>query len=219
MGALIVSCQAPAGTALDSPSVISALASAAEEGGAGGVRVEGVDDIAHVARRVGVPIIGLLKTRSTGRPLITPDFASCQAIAEAGAHMIAVEASREVHPHDDDVRTLIARIHDELGLPVMADISTLDEATRAAQAGADWVGTTLSGYTAATASGSGDLPDFDLLEAMIRLGIPSVLEGGVKAPEEVSVARRLGARAVVVGTAITDARAITAAFNRSSSPV
>lgn len=216
-GSLIVSCQAPTGSALDSPTVISALAGAAAEGGAKAVRIEGVADVAQVRRTIDIPILGILKIRREGgRPLITPDFESSRMIAAAGADMIAIEASNELHAEHVALRMLIRAIHDDLGLPVMADISTVEEAHRAAECGADWVGTTLSGYTSATTHLPHDAPDFELLAAMVGAGIPAVLEGHVRTPDDVAAARAIGARAIVVGTAITNTRAITAAFDARS---
>ncbi|MBP0652193.1 N-acetylmannosamine-6-phosphate 2-epimerase, partial [Mycobacterium tuberculosis] len=45
---------------------------------------------------------------------------------------------------------LVRRIRDELGAEVFADIATLEEGLAAADMGATYVSTTLSGYTAAT---------------------------------------------------------------------
>jgi putative N-acetylmannosamine-6-phosphate epimerase len=86
----------------------------------------------------------------------------------------------------------------------MADVSTLEEGIAAAAAGAAWVGTTLSGYTPDTASDDGGGPDFGLVAALAA-EIPGavIAEGRIWTPEEAAEAMRLGAHAVVVGTAIT----------------
>lgn len=214
-GALIVSCQAPPGSFIDSPGVIAAIAQEAIAGGAAGLRIEGIDDLAQVRSLVAQPVIGLLKARRrSARPLITVDFDACRAIAATGADMIAIDASYELHPTGATLDQLIHRVRTELGLPVMADVSTFGEGERAVQAGAQWVGTTLSGYTPETACRrDATEPDFGLLEELLAAGYSGVLEGRVSTPEDVERARRMGARAVVVGTAITNPRVITESFN------
>ena len=58
--------------------------------------------------------------------------------------MIALDATFRKIEIKEDVKTLIARIHDELHLPVLADISTAEEAIYAEQLGADYISTTLA---------------------------------------------------------------------------
>jgi N-acylglucosamine-6-phosphate 2-epimerase len=146
-------------------------------------------------------IIGLWKQSVPGYEVyITPQFEQAQAIAEAGADMIAIDAT--LRPRPETVETLIHRIHGELGKLVMADVDTLEAAEAAAAAGADWVGTTLYGYTEATA---GQIPPgLDLLAQMTqKLTVPCICEGGISSPELAAHALKWGAFAVVVGTAIT----------------
>lgn len=213
-GALIVSCQATPGSAIADPRIIAAIAQDVIEGGALAVRIEGVENNAAVRAAVVQPIIGLLKQRRpTGRPHITVDFDACRRIADTGVDMIALDASVEVHSDDAAFHALLQRVRTELALPVMADVSTFAEAERAMAGGADWVGTTLSGYTPETSHRRGDEPDFALLEALAAAGYPAILEGHVSTPEHVQRARRIGARAIVVGTAITNPRQITASFD------
>ncbi len=208
---LIVSCQAPAGHPLRSTPAIVALARCAAEGGANGLRVNGAADVRSVARALGLPVIGIRKTRLPGlpRPAITPGFAGARVVAKAGASVVAVEATAET----DTLRrlpALVQRVHDELGVPLMADVSTFEEGLAARQAGADLVATTLSGYTSYSRQQAG--PDLELIERLASSGVPTVGEGRFRTPAEVAQALRLGAQAVVVGTAITDPRAITSWF-------
>ncbi len=73
---------------------------------------------------------------------------------------------------------------------------------------------TLSGYTDARPPLEG--PDFELLAQMIdHLPIPVIAEGRVNTPEQARRALDLGAWAVVVGSAITRPRSITARFARA----
>src|SRR5689334_5646717 len=92
-GGLIVSVQAWRGSALDDPVVIAAMAGAAQESGAVGVRIEGIDDLRAVRARVQLPIIGLIKCEYAGfEPYITPGLAEVRAVLETGAEIIAIDA-------------------------------------------------------------------------------------------------------------------------------
>ena len=209
---LIVSCQAPIESPLHEPSVIAAIAQASVSQGAVGVRL---DTPAHVAavRSVlaRIPIIGLWKQQIPGFEVyITPQFAQAQAIATAGANIIAIDATGRPRPGGETVESLIAQIH-QLGKFVMADVDTLEAGIAAAEAGADWVGTTLYGYTAETRDRTP--PGFDLLAQLVdRLAIPVICEGGVASPQMAQMALKLGAYAVVVGTAITGIDALVKAY-------
>lgn len=210
-GGLVVSCQAPPGHPLATPATIAALARCGELGGAVAVRIESADDIRAVKASVAVPVIGIKKVMvGGGRPFITPTFEACAELTAAGADLVAVEASRDNRRDPTEVATLIDRVHRELGVAVMADVSTYEEGRAAADAGADLVATTLAGYT--TASPPRNDPDLDLLAALADSGIPTVLEGHVRRPADVAAAFARGAWAVVVGTAITDPLAITRWF-------
>ncbi|GAB4131909.1 MAG: N-acetylmannosamine-6-phosphate 2-epimerase [Cyanobacteria bacterium J069] len=202
-GGLVVSCQAPADSPLHEPSVIAAIARASQNQGAVGVRIDTPAHVAAVRQRVQVPIIGLWKQQFEGCDVyITPQFQQAKAIAQAGADMIAIDATLRPRPGGETVASLIQQIHTELGKPVMADVDTLESAIAAAAAGADWVGTTLYGYTSATRHLSP--PGFDLLSQLVAtLSIPVICEGGIASPDMAHKAIDLGAFAVVVGTAIT----------------
>ncbi|HEY9859359.1 MAG TPA: IMP dehydrogenase, partial [Candidatus Obscuribacterales bacterium] len=129
-------------------------------------------------------------------------FHHAAAIAEAGADIIAIDATWRDRPSGETVADLIARIHQELGKPVMADVDTLEAAIAAASAGADLVGTTLYGYTKQTQQQSP--PGFDLLAQMVQqLEVPVICEGGIASPAMARRSLDLGAYAVVVGNAIT----------------
>lgn len=202
-GGLIVSCQAPVTSPLHDPRVISAMAQAAVNQGAVGVRIDTPAHVQAVRHQISAPIIGLWKQQLAGFEVyITPQFEQAAAIATAGADIVAIDATRRDRPAGETVEGLIARIHQELGKPVMADIDTLEAAIAAAEAGADLVGTTLYGYTAAT--GDRTPPGFELLAQMVAaLDVPVICEGGIASPAMARQAIDLGAFAVVVGTAIT----------------
>jgi len=200
---LIVSCQAPIDSPLHDPIVIAAMAKAAVNQGALGVRIDTPDHVEAVRKRVSQPIIGLWKQQIPGFDVyITPRFEDAVAIANSGADIIAIDATLRERPQGETVRNLIAKIHQELGKFVMADVDSLEAAIGAVEAGADCVGTTLYGYTKATQNQSP--PGFDLLVQMVKqLPIPVICEGGISSPKMARKALDLGAHAVVVGTAIT----------------
>ena len=202
-GGLIVSCQAPTDSPLHQPEVIAAIAQAAVNQGAAAVRIDTPAHVSAVRQQVKAPIIGLWKQQLPGSKVyITPQWHHAQAIATAGADMIAIDATPRNRPNGETVATLIAQIHAELGKPVMADVDTLEAAIAAVAAGADVVATTLYGYTAQTNHLAP--PGFDLLRQLVKqLEVPVICEGGIASPQMARQALELGAYAVVVGTAIT----------------
>lgn len=210
---LIVSCQAAPDEPLHGSNFMAALARAAADGGAGGLRVNGADDIAAVRQAVDLPIIGLEKQKHPEYDIvITPTFDAAQRIVNAGASVVALEATIRLYPTVEALRALIDRIHGELGVPVLADISCVEDARLAQDAGADLIATTLSGYTA---HGRPMIPspDFELLRELGQaIRLPVIAEGRFERPEEVAQALADGAYAVVVGSAITRPQLITRRF-------
>lgn len=212
-GGLIVSCQARADNPLHGPQFMGAMALAARDGGAVAIRANGADDIAAVMA-AGLPVIGIHKVFSESFPVyITPSFAAAEAIVAAGAQVVALDCTQR--PRDGEaVATLVRRIRDELGAEVFADISSLEEGLAAADFGATYVATTLSGYTDATQNRP-DGPDLALVEALAaRLSVPVIAEGRYNTPALVRQGFAAGAHAVVVGTMITNPREITRRFVR-----
>jgi len=210
-GGLIVSCQARAGHPLHDSAVIRALARAAEAGGAAGLRINGESDIRAVRDAVRLPIVGIRKVWTPGVPVyITPTFADAAAVAEAGADIIALDATARPRSGGEGIEELIPRIKRGLGKPVLADVSTVEEGRRAAALGADLVATTLAGYTGGPVP---EEPALDLVGDLVRtLRVPVVAEGRYRTPDQVVQAFRAGAFAVVVGRAITDALDLTRRF-------
>jgi N-acylglucosamine-6-phosphate 2-epimerase len=214
-GGLIVSCQALADEPLFGSEHMAVMARAAAQGGAVAIRANGPADIAAIRTTVTLPIIGLFKEDIPGYEVrITPTRSHADQIAQAGCDVVACDATRRVRPENLTVKQLIDHIHDKLGLPVLADVSTFEEGMAAADAGADFVATTLSGYTSSSPSQAG--PDFELLRQLaVELhprNIPVIAEGRITTPELAAQALALGAHAVVVGGAITRPQWITAQF-------
>lgn len=212
-GKLIVSCQALEDEPLHGAQIMARMAVAAEIGGAAAIRANSPADIRAIKQAVDLPVIGLYKQGDSG-VYITPTFEAAAEIAAAGADVIALDCTDRPRPDGVSLVDLLGRIQRELGLPTFADVASLPEAQAAAAAGAAMAAPTLSGYTDARPPLDG--PDFELLAKMIKqLPIPVIAEGRVNSPEQARRALDLGAWAVVVGSAITRPRAITARFVRA----
>jgi len=214
---LIVSCQARPDNPLHGPAFMAAMARAADQGGAVGLRANGPDDVRAIKAVTDLPVIGIFKVDVDGfEVVITPALRWARAVAEAGADVIALDATRRSHP-EGTAGELIARVKGELGLPVFADVATFEEGLAAAEASADYVATTLSGYTSYSPPTVG--PDLVLLERLCQaLDVPVVGEGRFDDPRQVAEAFARGAHAVVVGTAVTNPREITRRFVRGVLP-
>ena len=203
-GGLIVSCQAAQNSPLAKPAIIAAFAETAELNGAVGVRIDSPENIAAVKARVKIPVLGIYKIVSTESEVyITPTFQAAREIADAGADIIALDATRRVRPNGEKLESIVEKIRGQLNKCVMADVATFDEAVCAAeQIGIDVISTTLSGYTAETKHLKE--PDFQLLKELAkRLKIPVICEGRLRSADDVKRAFEYGAFAVVVGNAIT----------------
>jgi N-acylglucosamine-6-phosphate 2-epimerase len=209
---LVVSCQVPVSSPLARPSIIAAMALAAEKQGAAGVRINGATNISLTRKKVKVPIIGIEKIRVPRSAVyITPTFESLRRTYNAGADIVAMDFTARRRPGGEDLKRILERARRQFDVVLMADVATLEEGLTAAQLGADLVGTTLFGYTEETSHRKG--PAFALLRRLVRrLDVPVILEGGVRSPRDVRKAFDLGAHAVVVGTAITNMEWLTRWF-------
>ena len=201
-GGLIVSCQAPDGSPLRGRGLMPVMAQAAEDGGAVAIRAEGLEDIKAIKEAVSIPVLGLIKARHDGSPvIITPLIQDVLDLMEAGPDMIAVDASlrRRLDGSLGPEFVATARQH---GVPILADVDELAAAVEAEKNGAAAVSTTLSGYTREITP---KIPDLDLVaECAQTCSIPVIAEGRYYTPEDVSRAFAVGAWAVCVGGAITD---------------
>src|SRR5262249_41370644 len=144
--------------------------------GAVGVRIDGAERIRATRRRTGVPIVGIAKRRVAGfEPYITPGLADIAPLVDAGADVIALDATARARPDGSTLAEAVRAIH-RLGALAMADCATTLEAARAAEAGADILATTLCGYTPETLGTP--LPAFELVRMIGPLGF-TICEGGV----------------------------------------
>lgn len=205
-GGLIVSVQAPFGSPLREAYVIAAMAEACLANGAAGVRLESPEHIAAVRQRCpSALIVGLWKrTFAHSDVYITPGWHEVQSVWAAGADVVALDATDRNRPDGDSLEMLMQRIHQELSIPIMADVDSLSSGLKAAELGCAWVGTTLYGYTKIT--NAFRPPAWDLLPRL-HAELPSdvilICEGGISTSNDAAKALHEGADAVVVGTAIT----------------
>ena len=191
--------------------LMAAMARAVLLGGAVGIRANGPQDVEVIKRITGLPVIGIHKmTNGAGEMAITPTFSLAEELVRSGADIIAVDV-RRTRPFGEPLAELLPRIRRELGVPVMADCATVEDARAAVEIGVDLVASTF-GFRQ---NGLGTEPDFQLLRDMLQLGVPVVAEGGFWYPEQVVEALELGVWAVVVGSAITRPLEITRRFVRA----
>lgn len=209
-GGLIVSCQAYPGEPMRDPRTMAQIARAAVDGGAAAVRLQGIADI-RAAADITVPIVGLWKDGNAD-VFITPTLEHARAVADAGAHIVAIDGTRRARPDGLTLMQTIAGLRtSHPHAVVMADCGSLDDAVAAEMAGADILGTTLSGYSGERAKTSG--PDIELIAQIAdRCAKPLVAEGRIHSPADAASARTAGAHAVCVGTAITHPTTITSWF-------
>lgn len=216
-GRLVVSCQPVVGGPMDRDDIVVAFALAALAGGAAGLRIEGVERVRAVRRATDAPVIGLVKRDLDASPVrITPTAALARALAEAGADVVAFDATDRARPEGvvDPVGALVEAIH-AAGAASMADCASEADMRRVLGAGADLVGTTLSGYDGGPVP---EGPDLDLVAAGRALTPHVVAEGRIGTPADAAAAMERGAFCVVVGSAITRTELLTAAFARALPP-
>jgi N-acylglucosamine-6-phosphate 2-epimerase len=212
-GTLIVSCQAYPGEPMRDPRTMAQVAAAVAEGGASAVRAQGLEDITQVKNAVDVPVIGIWKDGTEG-VFITPTLDHALAVIDAGADILALDATTRPRPDGRTLAQTIEGIRRHFDGPLMADCDSANSARAAADLGIEIIGTTLAGYTPARQT----TPRPDLaLHSELADTLPDtsllVAEGRVHPLEHAAAARAAGARAVVVGTAITHPTSITRWFH------
>lgn len=212
-GGLIASAQAYPGEPMRDPRTMAQVAQSCVVGGAVGLRAQGVNDCRQIRAQVdrSVPLVGLWKDGAEG-VFITPTLRHAVAVADTGAEIVALDGTRRPRPDGLTLAGTIAGLREEFPeVLVMADCGSADDARAAQDAGADILGTTLSGYTGEREKTAG--PDFELLAQILQFAEkPVVVEGRVHTPAAAAEAIRRGAYAVCVGTAITHPASITSWF-------
>ena len=195
---LIASCQPVDDGPMDKPEIVAAMAQASVIGGAAGLRIEGVENLKAARPTVQVPIIGIVKRDLPDSPIrITPFLHDIEALAKAGADIIAVDGTRR--PRPVELESAVKKIH-ELGCLAMADCSNLEEGLHCQKLGFDIIGSTMSGYTGGVVPKE---PDYQLVKDLKKAGCRVMAEGRYNTPELAKTAIEIGADFVTVGSALT----------------
>ena len=201
-GGLIVSCQALETEPLYTKEggVMPLMAKAAAMSGAVGIRANTVRDITQIKQVVDLPVIGIIKKDYPGTPMyITVTMKEVDELVACGP-----DGSTSAQ----FIRAIKAKYPDQL---LMADCDNFENAMLCAEAGADFVGTTMRGYTPET-QGINDI-DFEFVHKLAaECPAKIIAEGHIHYPEQAVKALEAGAFALVVGGAITRPAEITARF-------
>ena len=214
----IVSCQALEDEPLYGSHYMAAMAVAAEQGGAAGIRANTPVDIRAIKERCSLPVIGLYKANyAHSEVFITPTYLEAKQVADAGAEFVAIDATSRPRPEGETLRGLIQDLRSsDPHVGIVADVSTFDEGVAAMELGVDLICTTLSGYT--SNSVPRDDPDIELVMRLSELNrTPIIAEGRIWTPNDVLACFEAGAYAVVIGTAVTRPKEITQRFVRAMS--
>jgi len=230
-GGLIVSCQASPGWPLYGSENMQKMAIAATVGGAAGIRACWPGDIAAVKEVTSLPIIGVNKIYSkqptAADVIITPSFEAAVAIIEAGCDIVGIDCTARGRSYEQLAEIIFALKKHYPDIPLMGDLSTLEEGLMAAKFGVDILSTTLSGYTntslgiseeearqlSSYPEGQEPPPDYELIKQLRRQTDKLInAEGRFWEIGEVKEAFRLGADMITIGSAITAPQLITKRF-------
>ena len=200
---LFVSCQPYANEGYYTKDFILNMAFAAKLGGAKGLRIESGENILFLKKEIDLPIIGLIKKKFEEKErFICPDKDSINKIIETECAFIAIDYTLRDNCDKNYYNKVSKYVHENSNCKIVADISTVKEAKLAKECDADFVATTLCGYTFNTKDRK--LPDLNLIKQINDVGIKSLIgEGGYSTHSQYKKALELGAKIVVVGTSIS----------------
>jgi N-acylglucosamine-6-phosphate 2-epimerase len=210
---LIVSCQAEPGNPFNDLSSVVKFALSAKKGGAGGIRSEGISRTKKIINEVGLPTIGLIKRKfRDGYVGITIKESDVVNLIEIGSFVIAIDGTNRKREGMNGYR-FISEMKKKYGCKIMADVSTFQEGVQCEENGADFISTTLNGYTPWTINDNNGQPNFKLVSQLVeKLKKPVVAEGRIANPMQACDLINIGCSFVVVGSFITRPHLITKAF-------
>ena len=134
------------------------------------------------------------------------------ALVACGVDIVAVQGTGARRPDGSSAPEFIRAVKEKYPQQlVMADCATLEEGIACAEAGADFVGTTMRGYTPET-KGCDDIDYAFIHELSEKCPAKIIAEGHIHYPEQAKKALEAGAFALVVGGAITRPAEITSRF-------
>ncbi|GIU15220.1 N-acetylmannosamine-6-phosphate 2-epimerase [Shewanella sp. MBTL60-007] len=205
---LITSCQPVDKGPMDKVEHVVAMALAAVDGGAKGLRIEGIENVRAVAQTTSTPIVAIIKRDLDDSPIrITPFIKDIEALAQAGASIIAFDATNRHRP--TPMLDLLEAIHANDCI-AMADCADYETGVLLAKHGCTFIGSTMSGYL--DLHNTPNQPDYDLVKKWAEQGLNVIAEGRYNSPERAAKAIELGAFSVTVGSAITRVEHITQWF-------
>lgn len=212
-GGLIVSCQSFEGEPIHGSGIMVKMAESALWAGAVGLRANEPQNVKDMKEATNLPVIGIYKQVYQGSDVyITPVMDAVDQLVKVQSDVIAMDATDRLNPNQVKAVELIVDIKKKYpNQLIMADISTLEEGILAMKKGADFVGTTLSGYTPYSAQIDG--PNIELIRELSTLFPKRVIaEGKIHTSEQAREALNAGALCVVVGGAITRPHLIAQRF-------